>query len=197
MVPDVAQTDIFLNATIFIVTLILTLRLFRKDGIWRLSHGAAAFRFFTVLSNVFCAAAALMMCFASSRPWVWTLKYMGTAAVTVTMLTVFVFLGPNMGYKKLLTGRELFMHLLTPLLAILSFFCFEKRAMTFETALTGILPLLLYSLLYLYKVLLAPEERRWEDFYGFNKGGKWPLSLTAMLTGGFIVCMVFMFLQNT
>ena len=101
---------------------------------------------------------------------------MGTAAVTVTMLTVFLFLGPNLGYKKLLTGRDLYMHLVTPLLAILSFLCCEKR--------------------YLYKVLCAPEGKRWEDFYGFNKGGKWPVSLAVMLTGNLAVCMVFMFLQN-
>ena len=35
--------------------------------------------------------------------------------------------------------------------------------------------------LYINRVLFAPEGRRWEDFYGFNKGGKWPLSLAAML----------------
>lgn len=188
--------DLFLNALIFTLTLILTVRFFRKDGSFRFSNGASAFRYFTVLSNVFCAAAALLMCFAPSLPWVWTLKYMGTAAVTVTMLTVFLFLGPNLGYKKLLTGRDLYMHLVTPLLAILSFLCCEKRGMTFKTALLGVLPVLFYSILYLYKVLCAPEGKRWEDFYGFNKGGKWPVSLAVMLTGNLAVCMVFMFLQN-
>ena len=39
--------------------------------------------------------------------WVWLLKYAGTAAVTVTMLTVFLFLAPSVGegwVKTLLTG---------------------------------------------------------------------------------------------
>ena len=100
--------DTFLNALIFTLTLILTLRFFHRDGVWRISSGASAFHYFTVQSNVFCAAAALLMCFAPSQPWVWTLKYIGTVAVTVTMLTVFLFLGPNLGYKKLLTGTDLF-----------------------------------------------------------------------------------------
>ena len=188
--------DAFLNALIFMLTLILTARFFRKDGILRFSNGAAAFRYFTVLSNVLCAAAAFLMCFASSLAWVWILKYIGTVAVTVTMLTVFLFLGPNMGYQKLLSGTDLYMHLVTPLLAILSFFVFEKQRITIQTALLGVLPVLLYGILYLYKVLYAPEGRRWDDFYGFNRDGKWPISLAFMLTGSFAVCVLFMLLQN-
>ena len=185
-----------MNALIFMLTLILTARFFRKDGTWRFSNGAAAFRYFTVLSNMLCAAAAFLMCFAPSSSWVWTLKYIGTATVTVTMLTVVLFLGPNLGYKKLLTGTDLFMHLVTPLLAILSFFAFEKQRMTVQTALLGVLPVLLYGILYLYKVLYAPEDRRWDDFYGFNREGKWPISFAFMLAGSFAVCMLFMLLQN-
>ena len=188
--------DLFLNALIFTMTLILTVRFFRKDGSFRFSNGAAAFRYFTVLSNVFCAAAALLMCLSPSSSWAWILKYIGTAAVTVTMLTVFLFLGPNLGYKELLTGTDLYMHLVTPLLAILSFSCYEKRGMTVGTTMLGVLPVLFYSILYLYKVLYAPGTRRWEDFYGFNKGGKWPISLALMLTGSFAVCIGFMILQN-
>ena len=188
--------DTFLNGLIFTLTLILTALFFHKDGTWRISNGAAAFHYFTVLSNVFCAAASLLMCFAPSLSWVWTLKYIGTAAVTVTMLTVFLFLGPNLGYKKLLSGTELFMHLVTPLLAIVSFFGFEKRNMTISTALLGVLPVLFYGLLYLHKVVYAPEGERWDDFYGFNKGGKWPVSFAAMLLGGAAVCVLFLLLQN-
>ena len=188
--------DVFLNALIFILTLILTARFFRRDGSWSLSNGVVAFRYFTVLSNVLCAVSALLMCFSPSLIWVWTLKYIGTAAVTVTMLTVFLFLGPNMGYKKLLTGTDLYMHLVTPLLAILTFFCFEKREMSFQTALLGVLPVLLYGILYLYKVIYAPENRRWDDFYGFNMGGRWPISFAAMLMGGLAISMLFLFLQN-
>ena len=189
--------DILLNAVIFVLTLILVALFFKKNGEWHLSNGTRAFRFFTVQSNILCAAAALLMCMAPSLPWVWTLKYTGTVSVTVTMLTVFLFLGPTLGYKKMFTGTELYMHLVTPLLAIVSFFCFEKRPMSFVTALSGLLPVALYSVLYLYKVIYAPEDRRWDDFYGFNRGGKWPISLMAMLAGSFALCMTFMLLKNS
>jgi hypothetical protein len=73
---------------------------------------------------------------------------------------------------------------------------FEKRGLSFGAALLGMLPVALYAALYKYKVLHAPADRRWEDFYGFNKGGKWPLALGFMLLGSFLVCMALMLLQN-
>ena len=186
----------WMNAVIFAVTFFLTARFFRKDGRWALSNGKNAFRFFTVLSNVLCAAAALLICILPACRWVWMLKYTGTAAVTVTMLTVLLFLGPTMGYRSLLKGADFFMHLGTPLLAIASFGLFEKRGMRFSTALWGMLPVALYSGWYLYKVIYAPPEKRWDDFYGFNRGGKWPIALAAMTAGSFAVCMGLMALQN-
>ena len=94
------------------------------------------------------------------------------------------------GYGELLRGRNLYMHLLGPVLAILSFCLWEKRPMSFAMALTGMIPVILYGALYLYKVIYAPEEERWEDFYGFNRGGKWPVAFAMMTAGTLVVCVV-------
>ena len=189
--------DLICNALIFLITTTATVRFFHKDGTWAFSHGKKAFRYFTVLSNLLCALAALLMCFASAQPWVWLLKYVGTVAVTVTMLTVFVFLAPTMGsLRDLLKGSDLFMHLITPLLALASFCVLEKRGLAFRPALLALIPVAVYGLVYLYQVLLAPEGRRWKDFYGFNKGGRWPLSVVGIMGGCFAVCMALMALQN-
>lgn len=186
-----------INALIFAITAILVIRIFWKEGTWCLSKARYAFRFFTVQSNVFCAVAAMCMALFPDSCWAWTLKYIGTAAVTVTMLTVFFFLAPTMGgLKPLLMGNDLFMHLITPLMAILSFCLLEKNGMAFSTALLGMLPLVLYGGWYLYKILYAPANKRWEDFYGFNRGGKWPMAMAAMMVGGFAICMMLMGLQN-
>ena len=195
--------DIILNLLIFLVTLALVVLFFRKDGKWVPERGRFAFRFYTCQSNVLCAVTALLTAvfrLAGNLPeWVWLLKYIGTAAVTVTMLTVFLFLAPSVGkdwVNVLLKGGDLFMHLLTPLLALFSFCVFEKQGMTFPQSLTGMLPVVLYGPLYLYKILYAPAEKRWDDFYGFNKGGKWPVSFAAMLAGTFLICLGIMALQN-
>ena len=195
-----AFSSILINVAIFTITAFFTIRFFRNDGKWDIDRGKKAFRFFTCLSNVFCAFTALLTAvfrISGSLPdFVWILKYIGTAAVTVTMLTVLLFLGPVYNYKDLLKGSDLFMHMITPLMALVSFCVFEKRGMNFETALSGLLPVLLYGPLYLYKTVYAPEEKRWEDFYSFNRTGKWPVSLAAMLTGTFLICLGIMALQN-
>ena len=156
-----------INALIFIITLYLVLRDTRSDRHFDSQKVRFAFRFFTELSNVFCAFTALL------------------------------FLGPSTGnLKALLTGNGLFMHLITPLLAIVSFSVFEKRGMSFSIALLGMLPVILYGFLYLYKVVFSPEDKRWDDFYGYNKGGKWPIAFALMMIGAFVVCMLLMGLQN-
>ena len=195
--------DIILNLAIFLVTVVLVIRFGWKDGQRAPGRIRKAFRFFTCQSNVLCAAASLLtaVCLAAgSLPrWVWILKYVGTAAVTVTMLTVFLFLAPSVGKdwgNVLLRKSDLYMHLLTPLAALVSFCVFEKRGMTFPVCLWGLLPVVCYGPLYLYRILYAPEEKRWEDFYGFNKQGKWPVAFAAMLAGTFLICLGLMALQN-
>ncbi len=189
----------FLNMVIFVLTAGLMVRIFRKDGRWNMERGRFALRFFTVQSNLFCALSALLMCLFPASGWSWILKYMGTAAVTVTMLTVFLFLAPSIGkggLRQLLKGSDLYMHLITPLLALFSFCVFEKRGMDFRTALAGMLPVLLYGPWYLYKIRFAPKEKRWDDFYGFNKGGRWPTAFAMMAAGTFLICLGLMALQN-
>ena len=152
------------------------------------------FRYFTTLSNIFCAIASLLVVIAQlcgALPfWVLLIKYVGTAAVTVTLLTVFLFLGPSSHeWKGLLCGAELFLHLICPLLAIVSFLVFEKTAMPAWVIAVGSAPVPVYGAFYMRKVVFVPEERRWEDFYGFNRNGKWVLSFALMTLGGALIAL--------
>ena len=185
MLGDIMDTAI--NILIFVITAISLLFCFRKEGRWDLQKGLKSLRFFTILSNLFCAVSALLLVLSSSQ-WAWLLKYVGTVAVTITLLTVLFFLGPNMGYKQMLSGKDLYLHLCGPLLAIVSF-CFMERwyALSFPLSLLGILPVIIYGFVYLFEVVIL---KNWEDFYGYNKDGNWKLSMAAMLAGGFAVCML-------
>ena len=152
-------------------------------------------RYFTVLSNLFCAAASLAV--AAARLWgavpngLLMLKFIGTAAVTITLLTVMLFLGPVVyDYKALLTGPDLWLHLVCPVLALLTHFLWDRPVMGFGGMLLGILPVLLYGCMYLYRIFYAPPEKRWEDFYGFNRGGKWRLSFAAMTAAALAVSLL-------
>jgi hypothetical protein len=88
----------------------------------------------------------------------------------------------------MLSGKDLYLHLCGPLLAIVSF-CFMERwyALSFFLSLLGILPVIIYGFVYLFEVVIL---KNWEDFYGYNKDGKWKLSMAAMFAGGFAVCML-------
>lgn len=189
------------NTIIFLFTFALFLRGFRKDGVWKLSSGLFGLRYFTLLSNLLCGFSALLVAITVTEhglPFgVWLLKYVATAAVTVTFVTVMVFLGPTLGYKSQLQGSGFYYHAAGPLLAILSF-CFLERfhTLSFSLSLLGLLPVILYGLLYAWKVLLCPKTRRWEDFYGYAKGGHWLLSAVAMLLGTFLLCVLLRFLFN-
>ena len=185
--------SIAFNLAIFLITSALTARFFRKDGVWRVQNGKKAFRFFTVQSNVLCAVSALLLCLFPHSRAMWLVKYAGTAAVSVTMLTVLFYLGPLYGYKKLLSGNDLFMHLITPLLALVSFCVWEKRGLAFFESLWGLVPVILYGVLYMYRVVF---DKAWDDFYGFNQTGKFYLSAAAMVAGTFLICMGLMALQN-
>ena len=186
---------IVLNLAIFFCTAFAYWACFRgEDGVFRAENGLAALRFYTLLSNLFCALASLALALALSGGevprWVWLWKYVGAAAVTVTLLTVLFFLAPAAGFKAMFSGRDLYLHLIGPLLAIVSFcFCERFYPLSLPLSLTGLLPVILYGLVYLYKVVLCPEAKRWEDFYGYNKTGKWPISFAAMMIGGALVCL--------
>ena len=195
--------DVILNFLIFIITAVIVFRFSRKDGRWAPDKARIAFRFFTCQSNALCAAVSLLAALAQLSGelprWAWTLKYIGTASVAVTMFTVFLYLWPLIGKegpKHLLSGPDCFMHLVTPLLAVLSFCLLEKQGMSFPECLWGMLPVALYGPHYLYRIRLAPEGKRWEDFYSFNQGGKWPLSFAMMFAGTFLLCLLFLLAQN-
>lgn len=185
-----------INLIIFVLTAIFSFQYFWEDGKWSPSRARKAFRYFTNQSNVLCAISAILMCFFPYEAWAYYLKVIGTAAVTVTMLTVLFFLGPTYGYKYLYKGADLFLHLITPIMALVSLCLFERRGISLTASFLGIIPVALYAPLYLYKIVYAPEEKGWEDFYGFNKGGKWQISYVLMLAGTALICVALYLLLN-
>ena len=156
-------------------------------------HGSLrkVLRYFTAQSNILCAAATLAVAGmrlqgAVPAPLL-LLKFVSTVAVLVTLLTVLFFLGPQLGYKTLFSGPDLWLHLVCPLLALFSWLRWDKMPVSPLMSLLGVIPVLLYGLLYLSKVVY---KKAWEDFYGFNRGGKWPLSFAAMAGGTALLCLL-------
>jgi hypothetical protein len=92
--------------------------------------GVRSLKFFTVLSNLFNGTICLV--FAArlmGSGWVTqrlkTWRLMGAAAAGLTFATVMGFLGPVFGYQYMFNGPNFFLHLLLPVLSMLSFILFE------------------------------------------------------------------------
>ncbi len=147
--------------------------------------------YFTAQSNVLCAAVALAVAVMRLNGAVpaalLVFKFVATVAVLVTLLTVLFFLGPHYGYKVLFSGPDLWLHLICPLLALFAWLAWDRVPIPPLLSLIGVIPVLLYGLLYLHKVVFA---KAWEDFYGFNQGGKWPFSFAAMLGGAALLSLL-------
>ena len=164
--------------------------------------------FFTTLSNLFSALTSLIIAIVEIALickgsvdiplWALVLKYVGTAAVTVTLMTVLVFLGPTQGYPLMFKGSGIYVHLIGPVLSIISF-CFLETSMkiSFPLMLLGLLPTLIYGSFYLRQVVIVGKENGgWDDFYGFNQGGHWKIYFSAMVIGTFLLCLGLYALHN-
>ncbi|MDO4815837.1 MAG: hypothetical protein Q4A83_04440 [Bacillota bacterium] len=160
-----------------------------KTGSGNMAFGrTGCFVFFTNDSNILAALCCLVLApfniksIISGRDeipqWVLLLKFVGTVAVTLTMMVVLLFLGPTQGYGKMFTGVTLELHLICPLLAIISF-CFFERGIVLskKQMLWGLVPTIVYGTVYLIMVVFT---EKWPDFYGFNMGGFWYISYIAL-----------------
>ena len=184
--------SLVLNGFTALAVLGSTAAFFLHGGIGNmLAKGKAAFRYFTVDSNVLCALVCLGVAVwdlgalrrggGTVPRWLDLLKLMSAAAVGVTFFTVVLYLLPvtRFDWKLMYGGGNLFLHALCPLAGMLSWALVERGApLSLGWALLGAVPTLLYGAVYLRMVLI---RKSWEDFYYFNVGGKWYVSLVLML----------------
>ncbi len=187
---------------VFTVWSVGSMFLFSGSGNMRVRRWVV-FRYFTVDSNILCAVSCgvflVGMLLGSGKKAVMLLRYAGTAAVTVTMMTVLLFLGPLYGYPAMFDGWNLWLHLLCPLLSLVSFAwlerdgtCPEKKHLIFS-----LLPVILYGAVYLVMTVFIGQERGgWPDFYAFNMNGTWYLSYLGMLTGTVLIGMLLRLLRK-
>ena len=157
------------------------------------------FRYFTVQSNVFCALSCIVFAIAKiagNVPMVvYVIRYVGTVAVMVTFLTVMFFWGPKEGtYKNLMSGPDLYLHLICPIAALVSYIFLDSTRMGIWSVVCGTLPVILYGTLYMKKVVYTEGDRAWNDFYGFNVDGRWKLSFLLMTVATAVLSFVLYFI---
>ncbi|MBQ6922040.1 MAG: hypothetical protein IJQ66_03020 [Clostridia bacterium] len=209
--------SLIINLTIFIVSAFSVAHGFRTDIIreeveWFSFVGLQNLRYYTTLSNVFCALTAVVTLFFNVRnvvrdeyrfPTAITLlKYSSTVSIALTFLTVALFLSPMValsgnGYFTLFLGNSFFMHFLTPVLAITEFLLFERaNFLRFKYTFFAVIPAAIYSVVYFSCVLLF---KVWPDFYNFTLGGNYgavPLVVSGMYALTYVISLLIFLLHK-
>ncbi|MBR4501615.1 MAG: hypothetical protein IKP22_06945 [Clostridia bacterium] len=151
-----------------------------RDADGRLSAaGLRSLKYFTVDSNIICGLAALFEAVSlvpvylgkreDTAVWIRWFRLAGTSSVAMTFFVVMSFLGPTMGYRYMFVGHSLYMHLLSPVLAVVSFLLFRLAGgLERKRFYLGSLPLAIYAVYYVYGVLSAGRKMDW---YGFAAWG--------------------------
>lgn len=197
-----------MNASVFLMVLGSMVWFFTPhgaDGIGNMNQGGVrVLKYFTVDSNILAAIACLLVIpynIQSIRrgedaipAWALTLKMIGTVAVTLTLAVVMLYFVPLVGPTAVLTGANFLLHLLCPLLAVVSLCFFERgRRFTKPEMLLGIIPAVLYGVVYLTRVVFLKD---WEDFYAFNVGGFWYITIFAIPAVNYLFALAIRAVHN-
>ena len=182
------KAALVLNVLILAFTIFATISLvigfkFMQDITVLSEKNFKSFRYFTIQSNLLAAIVALIYIICKCGPagknceklptWLYLLKLAAADAVAFTMFVTVFYLAPtsSKGYFSLFMNSNLFMHLLTPLLCIISFIFFESAEKTpFKFNLAGVIPMAFYASFYTPNVLLHLKDGKPDpvyDWYGF------------------------------
>lgn len=164
---------------------------------------------FTGLSNAFlglvCLACALYRLFSKNKPlpkFLLFLKIIALAEISITMLTTAFILAPMQGasWWRFYINNNLFNHLLTPLLGIVTFITLEPRVdIAFKYSFFSFVPIIAYGVFYLVNIYthLTNEGKIDQDYdiYHLLRFGAFPAVLFFLLfmslTFGFTVLFIF------
>ncbi len=205
--------SIILNLLAFLLTVVGTVVMVKGIDAdkYLAGNGWGSLKFFTVQSNLIYGAYAgifavceLVCGSADKVPQImYLLKYIFTVGVTITMLTVLLYLAPvvEKSYPALFKGANLYFHLLVPLLGVISF-CFLEKAgeLSIPQTFLGLIPFAAYGAWYTVNVLTHAEDgkaSRDYDWYSFVAEGidKAAIAVIVMSVAATAVCFGLRFLH--
>ncbi len=199
--------EIILNLIIVIFTvigIILMLTSEAEEGALQ-SSGIENFKFYTVLTNVFCGiVASVFLVFKilkKDTEKIRVLKLAAVVGVAITFAVVAFMFGPLYGFLQFYKRGNLYFHLLLPVTAMIEFIFVKRRKIPFKFTVFAAIPTLIYGIGYLLNILINGIGGPWpdtNDFYGFLNWG-WPVGI-AIFTGipltAFAVACLFRLISN-
>ena len=184
-------TNIVVNSLVVALTIVAVLLMFFGDPNVLASSRWAAFKYFTIQSNVFAALAALLsliyLIFKRKEEypgWLAVIKLVSTVGVAITFFVVIIYLGPIYTYPLLFQKANLFLHGIIPVIAMLAICITEpKMKLRFTMNLYSMFPVTIYGIAYLINVAVKND-------YGNYKGADWYAFGTYGLGIGFLCLFI-------
>ena len=177
--------EIILNVVIVgftIVGIILMLTGKPEEGALQ-STGIENFKFYTVLTNVFCGIIALiylvLVLLKKNTDKLAAFKLAAVCGVAITFAVVAFMFGPLYGFPQFYKRGNLFFHLLEPVTAMVEFLLVRRQKMPFRFTVFAAIPTLLYGIGYMLNILINGIGGPWpytNDFYAFLSWG-WPVGI--------------------
>ena len=184
MKPD-RRIELILNIGIVILTVIgIILMLTGKpvEGTLQ-SSGLENFKFYTVLTNVFCGLIALiyLICLLTGKGTekMTALKLGAVCGVAITFAVVAFMFGPLYGFPQFYKGGNFIFHLVEPLAAMAEFIVVRRKRMPFFYTVIAAVPTFIYGACYMLNILINGIGGEWpntNDFYAFLSWG-WPVGM--------------------
>ena len=137
----------------------------------------SSFIYFTTLSNLLSAAGAMFMIpyavegirkkrFTMPR-WIMLFQYAGAVSVFITLFCAVTIISFTLGPRFAFRGRNFWLHLVTPVQAIILFLAVEtNQKITRKDSAIALIPFWAYGVLYFVMVILIGKDRGgWPDIY--------------------------------
>ena len=172
-----AMWRIALNLLIIIAVSVCFYFTYTGGGDALLATGISGLKYFTVLSNIFAALAAVFWIISHNTGKLYraaeAVKFVSAVSVALTFTTVVVFLGPLYGYPKMFTGPNLWYHLIVPIAAMLEIILFQEHVPSLRLCALSVVSPLLYGTAYAVNILAngTGTPPTTNDWYGFVTWG--------------------------
>lgn len=147
------------------------------------STGIENFKFYTVLTNVFCGIIAavhlIFLLLKKDTDKIRVLKLAAVCGVAITFAVVAFMFGPLYGFPQFYKRGNLFFHLLEPVVAMVEFILIRRKKIPFKYTVIAAVPTLLYGIVYMTNILINGIGGPWpytNDFYAFLSWG-WPVGI--------------------
>ena len=168
------RITLVLDILIVVFTAIGTYLMFSNTdlGAGLMSAGIENFKYFTVLSNIFCGIVSFIALIRRKMPVV--VRLTSSSAVGLTFLIVAAFLQPIYPDTNLYQGGNLWFHLIVPVVSMVQFILMEiSSKIPFRYTLFSAFLSLIYGMGYLINILVNGVGK-WpdtNDWYGFLNWG--------------------------